>query len=183
MKQLWTSFDTKKKSFSFNLQSVHCVIANIEMLPLQMVETRFEGGADRIDVPPLAQSQSFAGQSDTDGLSRYPALRASLHSSALIWSPPLFGPACHFKQAMPQRGRRMFAQLSSFTPTSGHPGVLLASHKRGAGLASAHLAHLHRAQSDVQVGEWRRMESLAVWPQPTLDILWQGETLSGCICP
>lgn len=52
----------------------------------------------------------------------------------------------------------MFAQLSSFTPTSGHPGVLLASHKRGAGLASAHLAHLHRAQSDVQVGELRRTE-------------------------
>lgn len=76
----------------------------------------------------------------------------------------------------------MFAQLSSFTPTSGHPGVLLASHKRGAGLASAHLARLHPAQSDVQVGELRRTESFAMWLQPTLDILWQGETFSGCIC-
>lgn len=49
------------------------------------------------------------------------AFRASRRSAALIWSPPLFGPACHFKQAMPSRGRRTFAQLSSVMPTSGQP--------------------------------------------------------------
>lgn len=59
-----------------------------------------------------------------------------------------------FKQVMPSRRQRLFAQLLSFTPTSGHPGVLLALHKHRAG---CHLSFgLHERNPNVQVGEVRR---------------------------
>lgn len=81
----------------------------------------------------------------------------SLRSSGSSWSP-FFGPACHFKQVMPWRRQRLFAQLLSFTPTSGHPGVLLALHKHGAG---CHLSFgLHECNPNVQVGEVRRRRVL-----------------------
>lgn len=82
----------------------------------------------------------------------------SLRSSGFSWSPAFFGPACHFKQVMPARRQRLFAQLLSFTPTSGHPGVLLALHKHAAG---CHLSFgLHERNPNVQVGEVRRRRVL-----------------------